>query len=401
MIACSDCGTLEELAPLSQPDRAECPICENTLEATSGRSVTAALACSLGTLLLLLPANLFPIMSVSMLGAQRSTLLGSGVTALWNQQWIVLATLIGAFAIVLPFVRFGLLSITLAAIRFDRRFASLGRVFRWALWLDVWAMPDVFLVGCFVGYSRVAANLNVTIMAGGYCFIAAAFLSMMARASLDKQTVWCAIEPDREPSDERPVLSCIACGLLMPVESRGEPCPRCHARLVVRKTDSMIRTAALILAAFLLFWPANIYPMNISMQMGTRAEYRIVDGIKDLFDAGLAPLGVLIFFTSIAIPALKILGLGWCLVSIARRSRKHLVTKTKLFRLIDELGRWSCVDPFTIAVFVPLMNFDSLVTQRGGAGATPFILVVVLTLLASHSFDPRLMWDAARESTNE
>jgi paraquat-inducible protein A len=101
-------------------------------------------------------------------------------------------------------------------------------------------------------------------------------------------------------------------------------------------------------------------------------------------------LGVLIFFTSIAIPAAKILGLAWCLISIRCRSQKHLVMKTKLFRLIDQLGRWSNVDPFTIAVFVPLMNFGSLVNQQGGAGATPFILVVVLTLLASHSFDPRL-----------
>jgi len=164
-------------------------------------------------------------------------------------------------------------------------------------------------------------------MLGGYCFIAAAFLSMISRAALDRRTVWRTIAPDRETRGDAPMLSCLTCDLVMPASAAGTPCRRCDARLVTRKTDSPIRTAALILGAFILFWPANIYPMSISMQMGTIARYRIIDGIRDLFDAGLAPLGVLIFFTSIAIPAAKILGLAWCLISIRRRSQKHLVIK--------------------------------------------------------------------------
>jgi len=150
-IACSDCGAIEELAPLASRSLAFCPICDNKLEATSGRSITGALACSIGTLILLFPSNLVPILSVSMLGMQRSTLLGSGVVTLWNQNWIVLAAFIAAFAIVLPFIRFGLLTATLGAIHLGYRPWWLGRAFRWALWLDVWTMPDMFLIGCFVG----------------------------------------------------------------------------------------------------------------------------------------------------------------------------------------------------------------------------------------------------------
>jgi paraquat-inducible protein A len=134
------------------------------------------------------------------------------------------------------------------------------------------------------------------------------------------------------------------------------------------------------------------------MQLGQRVQYRIIDGIRDLFKAGLAPFGILIFFTSIAIPMLKIFGLGWCILSVVRRSKKHLVLKTKLHRAIEELGRWSAVDPFTIAVFIPLMQFDSLASSTGAPGAPAFIVVVVLTLLASEAFDPRLMWDAAEDS---
>lgn len=94
---------------------------------------------------------------------------------------------------------------------------------------------------------------------------------------------------------------------------------------------------------------------------------------------------------------MKILGLGWCSLSVMRGSRKHLVAKTELYRAIDELGRWTNVDPFIVAVFVPLMQFGALASSQAATGATAFISVVVLTLLASHAFDPRLMWDVAED----
>jgi paraquat-inducible protein A len=397
-IACADCGALEDLPPLAAGDRAVCPVCANNLELTSGRSIDAALGCALGTFFFLFPANLVPLMSVSMLSMRRSSLLSSGVIDLWNEQWALLAILIGAFAIVLPFIRFGLLSLALGTIRLGYRPWWLGSAFRWAVWLDTWAMPDVFLLGAFVGYSRVAANLNVTIEWGGYCFIAAAFLSMVSRASLDRQIVWRAIGPDRHIASDAPMLSCLTCDLVAPAATEGRPCPRCRAPLRTRKPDSILRTGALTAAAFILFWPANIYPMSTSVQLGEPVPYRIIDGVRALFAAGFAPLGVIIFFTSIAIPALKILGLGWCVISTLRRSRKHLVLKTRLYRAIDELGRWSNVDPFTIAVFVPLMKFDSLASSHAAPGSTPFILVVALTLAASQFFDPRLMWDAIEDA---
>lgn len=398
-VACADCGTLQDLPPLPPRRRSICPICRRHLELTSGRSVTAGLACALGTLVLLIPGTMAPFMSVATLGMQRSIWMGSGVVELWHEHWTVLAVLLGLLAIVFPLVRFALLSLVLGAIRIGRRPFWLGPAFRWAVSLDVWAMPDVFLVAAFVGYSRVSVNLGVIIDWGGYCFIAAALLSMLSRASLDRRRIWSAIADDRPLPDGSAVLSCTTCDLLMPVEADGKPCPRCGARLVTRKRDGIIRTAALVIAAFVLYWPANIYPMSISIQMGNRVPYRIIDGIRALFEVGLAPLGVLVFCTSIAIPVVKILGLGWCVASAKLRSRKHLVLKTHLYRAIDELGRWSNVDPFIIAVLVPLMQFGALGSAHAASGATAFISVVVLTLMASRLFDPRLMWDAAQDSS--
>ncbi len=387
---------LQELPQLSARSRALCGLCHTGLEARSGRSVTAALACALGTFVLLVPGNVLPLIQVHLFGMHAHNRLFAGIAILWHNQWTLLAALSAAFAIVLPFVRFGLLSAVLGALRLERRPQWLGPAFRWAVWLDQWAMADVFLLAGFVGYYRLIHALQVSIDWGGYCYMAAAFLTMISRAALDRRTVWRAIAPETAFPVGEPSLSCTTCDLVQPLTRDGEPCPRCGARLHLRKPAAMTRTAALTTAAFILFFPANILPMNTSMQMGHTTTHTIFNGVRLLFEAGLWPLGVLIFCTSILIPVVKIAGLGWCMASVHWGSRKHLVTKTRVYRVIDEIGRWSNVDPFTIVFFVPLMNFGSLASADAAWGATAFMLVVVLTMLASRSFDPRLMWDAAQ-----
>jgi paraquat-inducible protein A len=394
-IACSDCGTVQDLPPLRPGVAALCPTCANWLERTSGRGITTALACSLATLALLFPANILPLMSVSVLGMTRVSRMFSGVTALWNEQWVIVALLVAAFVVVLPVARFGLLTWVLACIRLGRCPSWLGRAFRWSLKLDQWAMPDVFLVGFAIGYSRVAANLTVKVEPGGLCLIAAALLCMLSRASLDRRTVWRAISPDRAaPGGRTPALSCQVCELVLPLSWADAPCPRCRLLLRPRKPDVMVRTAALLIAALVLYFPANLYPMSIATQLGRPTQHRIIDGIRELYQAGFWPLAIIIFCTSIAIPLLKILGLGGLLWSVHRRSSWRLALKTRFFRLIDEIGRWSNVDVFTIAVFAPLMQFGALASARAAPGATAFILVVTLTMAASHTFDPRMLWDA-------
>jgi paraquat-inducible protein A len=263
-------------------------------------------------------------------------------------------------------------------------------------------MPEVFLIACVVGYARIQAQASIVhVGAGGYCFLAAALLAMLSRALLDRRTVWRALAPERSVPPGTPVLSCTLCDLVMPVSAEGKPCPRCGLKLRTRLPGVRARTLALIIAALLLYIPANIFPMNVTHYPGHDQSYRIVDGVSALFGAGLWPLGVLVSCTSIAIPVAKLLGLGWCLLSIRQRSSRHLVLKTKLYRSIDEAGRWSAVDPFIIAVIVPLMHFHQFVVTDAAAGATAFIAVVTLTMAASRAFDPRLMWDAALEQTHE
>ncbi|HEY8290808.1 MAG TPA: paraquat-inducible protein A [Acetobacteraceae bacterium] len=384
-----------------------CFRCAATLERASGRNLTYGLALALGTLLLLFPANLMTLLSVSVAGVDRSSRLGSGVAGMWAQGWPLLAIVVGLQGVVLPFFRFGVLVAALAAIRFHRADDATGMLFRWAEELDRWAMPDVFLIGAAVGYSRVAVHLDTRIGPGGWCLIGAAVLAMLTRATLDRRAIWQAILASgathssvrgavSESRPDHPLLACTSCDLVVPSASEGARCPRCRAALHHRQPFSLTRTMALISAGYLLYPAANYFPMSIDIQFGEAKNHTIVSGIEQLVAAGGWPIAVLIFTTSIAIPLLKLVGLTWLVWSVKRGSGRRLRVKTRLYRVIGEIGRWSNVDVFTIAIFLPLMQFDGLVSVRAATGAPAFLAVVVLTMLAVRCFDPRLIWDSGR-----
>jgi paraquat-inducible protein A len=400
-IACPDCGALEDIPPLPPRSRAVCRLCDADLEKTSGRSIVAALACSLATFLLLIPANALPLIEVSVFGMDTENVIAGGIARLLVNKWVLIAGLSALFVILIPFVRFGLLTAVLGAIRLGYRPGWLGPTFRWASWLDPWGMSDVYLLASFVGYYRLIhiSQASVSVLIGGGCFMAAGFLTMLSRAALDARTVWRTVGPEAEVPPGVETLSCTTCDLVQPVACEGRRCPRCGARLHTRKPDSLPRTAALLLAAFALFFPANILPMEVSRHLGSVQPYTIFTGVRELFQAGLWFLGVLIFCTSILIPVGKIAVIAWCVLSVWRGWRRHLVTRTKIFRVVAELGRWSKTDPFTIVFFVPLVSFGGFASADADWGSTAFMLMTTLTMIASSTFDPRLMWDVAQSKS--
>jgi paraquat-inducible protein A len=399
-IACPDCGTLLGIPPLPPRGSAFCVRCRANLELTSGRSIHAALACSLATLLLLFPVNCLPLLKVGLLSVPSERLVATGFAELAAQGWILLAGLATLGVIVLPFVRFGLLSMALAALSLGRRPPWLGAAFRWAVWLDRWAMMDVFLVAVAIGYYYLTAieHLSATIEPGGQCLAAAGILSMLSRAALDRRTVWRAIAGEAEARAGARTIGCRTCGLIQPQSREGGRCPRCAAPILARKQDSAAWTAALLAAAGILFFPANILPMNISNLLRSHHAYTNFGYVVQLWNLGLWPLAMVTFWTSILTPAIMLGALGWCVLSVWRRSCRKLLLKTGAFRMVAETGRWSMTGPLSIAYMVPLLDFGPLGSEAVSWGATAFLGMVALLMAASLTFDPRLLWDAAQQA---
>ncbi len=396
IIACPDCGWIQQMPPLRPGCELRCRRCRKVLERTAGRSLDAALALAAATLILWFPANLCTFLTIRVLGIQETSRLGSGVIVMWLEGWRLLALIVGLQGVILPFFRFGLLTASLASIRLGVQRRWTGIAFRWSEHLDLWSMPDVFLLGAAIGYSRVAVLIPVTIGIGGWSMIVAACLTMVARASLDRRSIWRMIHrPD--PPLEGPRIACSSCDLVLPARHAGRRCPSCLARLWPRKPRAIERATALVLAGYPLYLVANWYPMTVQDQFGNVSQQTIAYGVLMLLQAGFWPLAGIIVVASIFIPMAKLMGMSWLLWSVHRGSPDRLVAKTRLYRFIEAVGRWSNIDVFTIAIFLPIMQIGGFVSVHAGLGATAFLAVIVLTMIAVRLFDPRLLWDHAKE----
>jgi len=190
------------------------------------------------------------------------------------------------------------------------------------------------------------------------------------------------------------ILRCEACAMLNRAHSGDCACARCGAHLHFRKPDSIARTWALLLAAAVLYVPANMLPVLHTGTIFERQTDTIFSGVVHLWTTGSWVLAAIVFTASIVVPALKIVSLSFLLVMAQRRSRWSPGLRARLYRFTAYIGRWSMVDIFVGATLVALVQFNVVATIRPGPAAVYFGAVVVLTMLASMSFDPRLTWDA-------
>ena len=195
---------------------------------------------------------------------------------------------------------------------------------------------------------------------------------------------------------ERGLLSCESCGLLSRPE-RGEEegvCPRCGRLVELRKRNSLQRSWAYLIGAAICYVPANVLPVLTTTTAAGSDSDTILQGAVLLWSPTGWPLSLIVVFASIMIPSAKILGLAYLLISVQRGSIRNDRQCTRLYRTIELIGRWSMVDVFVGTFTAALVQLQPLMAVEPASGMFFFAAVVVLTMLAVESFDPRLIWDA-------
>ncbi|MGH8181670.1 MAG: paraquat-inducible protein A [Steroidobacteraceae bacterium] len=412
-VACPDCGLVQRLPALGRGHIAECRRCGRVLAGAATGRVDAPLALALAALLLLIPATVEPLLSVASHGAARTSWLASGITGLWHEGFAALAVIVGAFCLAFPYIYLIALVAVLVTLRLDGR-ARLGPTFRWIMRLRPWTMLEIFLVGCFVAYSRLRLVVGVEVLAGGWCLIGATLALLLALTQLDERTVWEVLPLRRARQysrwhsgrhatgrgDPARAIACTACELLVSDAHAGGACPRCGAALHERKPFAFRATAALVAAGFLLYIPANALPVLTLVSFGNEQSNTIITGVLELIRNRLWPLALIVFLASIVVPLLKLCGLTWMLLATYQGSPRTLIARTRFYRLIDTVGSWSNIDVFVASVLVALLQFGAIAQARAGPGLTAFASVVILTMIATRTFDTRLMWDANQGEMN-
>jgi paraquat-inducible protein A len=193
----------------------------------------------------------------------------------------------------------------------------------------------------------------------------------------------------------RGLLSCHVCGLLSRGGHAGGSlhCPRCAALLHFRKPNSVARSWAYLLAAYILYIPANVLPIMETSSLFGSQDDTIMSGIIYLWHSGSWDLALVVFIASIMVPLLKLMAMTILLISVQRRSTWQPVQRTKLYRVVELVGRWSMLDIYVVSILAALVQIGSLATINAGPAALAFGAVVVLTMFSAMEFDPRLIWD--------
>ena len=196
---------------------------------------------------------------------------------------------------------------------------------------------------------------------------------------------------------EAGLVSCSTCGLLSKPASMADPghCPRCGAALVSRHPHSIQYTWALVIAAAIFYIPANVLPVLTTTAFGSVESDTIIGGVIFLYTSGSWPLAIIVLVASVMIPLGKLVALAYLLITIQRGSALNTHERTRIYVLVEFVGRWSMLDVFVDAFIVALIQLKPLMSVEPGLGVAFFMAVVVLTMLAAQSFDPRLIWDAA------
>ena len=202
-------------------------------------------------------------------------------------------------------------------------------------------------------------------------------------------------------ADELGLIGCHVCGQVCHAAGEGDDalaCPRCGSTLHRRKPAVYTRTWALLIAAFLMYIPANVLPIMRTASLGDIDDNTILSGVVELWVKGSPGLAVIVFCASIMVPMLKFLSLGTLLISCHRGSNWARRQRAQLYRLVELIGYWSMLDVFVVALLTALVRFGYFSLVEPLPGVVFFGLTVVLTMFASMCFDPRLIWDGKEDS---
>jgi len=397
---CPECGLFQSV-PLLRPGLvATCGRCGALLRRRRRDSLGTTLALNVTGLVLFAVVMSYPFMGFRLLGQTRLAALEDLPAAFQAQGMWQLALVVLATTVIAPLLKLLLTTAVLVGLRTGMSASTLAIMARVRHHLTPWAMVEVFLLGAFVAYTRLAATATVLVGPALYALGGLMLAMVAADAWLDEHALWEAIGRARRtpaPMGFGPLIGCDTCGRVSRA-APGAPCPRCNSTLKLRKHDSLARSWSFLLAAAALYIPANLYPILTLIRFGSGHPSTILGGVRELIEYRMWPLALLVFVASVLVPVLKLVGVTLLLLSTQQRARWRLRDRTRLYRIVDTIGRWSMIDVFMLAVLVGLVRMELLASVTPGIGAVCFAGVVILTMLASFSFDPRLMWDAAGQT---
>ncbi|NYT66025.1 paraquat-inducible protein A [Alcaligenaceae bacterium] len=401
LICCPQCATVHQRVAITPGAMASCERCSYVLYRQSAVPLDGWIALTIAALIVFCIANASPIATLSIQGNTVQASLPGALWLTWQQGNWILAIMTGLVGFWLPLSQLLFLLWGLWSIRAGRLSADFELGMRLFHRFAPWSMVPVLMLGLLVAIVKFSGFAHLEPEFGLWGFaVLTVLLTILSRFSAHR--LWRYAEDALlVPMSgglvnlEQSIASCDACAYVQnaPLSEPSASCQRCGERVRFRKADSTSRVWALLLAASIVYIPANILPV---MQLRTAtgvSMHTIVGGVIELWNMGSWDLAIIVFLASVVVPMTKLLVLAALQINHRWRGPVIQRQRTRLYEAVEFIGQWSMLDVFVVLLMTALANFPGISEIVAGPGAASFGMVVVLTMLAALSYDPRQGWD--------
>ncbi|MDP4535523.1 PqiA/YebS family transporter subunit [Alkalimonas collagenimarina] len=403
LVLCRYCDLLQHLPELQPGEEAHCSQCGHQLDSRHPQPILRPILFASSALFMLVLANLFPFIQLFAAGSQHQMNFFDTSSVLFAVHHPALAILVWLLIQAIP--AFCMMAVIYLKLGMIMSLPGRMWVARVLFMLKPWSMVDIFLIGLLVSFVKLVSSADISLGLSFWAFCLFCLLHLRTFQVIDRREMWARIGVNPKPlltakaglpGVSQRLKVCHCCTALVPLQQMH--CSRCGSQVHVRIPASIQKTLALLTTAAILYIPANLYPIMVTVSVGQRTESTIVTGIQLLWLDGAYPVAIIIAIASVVIPLFKIVILFWlCYLALQPQSDRQDIS-TWVFRWVDWIGRWSMVDVLVVAILAALVRFDLLMSVYPGPAAVIFATVVITTMLAALSFDPRLLWDQSNEN---
>lgn len=398
LVLCRYCDLLQQLPALQDGEEADCQRCGHELDARQRESAIRPILYAISALFMLVLTNLFPFVGMDAAGSHRDMDFLDTSAVLLSENYPWLAILVWLFIQAIP--AFCMIAIVYLKLGMYIRLPALVQTARLLYALKPWSMVDIFLIGLIVSFVKLLTHFEISLGMSFWAFCIFCLLHLRTFQVVDRHELWSRIAPAPQPVQDKiagetglsqQLKVCNCCTALVPLEQ--PTCSRCGTKVRQRIPDSIQKTLALLFTATILYIPANFLPMMETVSLGDSIESTIISGIILMWQDGAYPVAIVVLLASVVIPVLKIAVMFWLCYLTTLPLSERSQHGTWVYPVVDWIGRWSMVDVLVVAILAALVRFDALVGVYPGMGTFVFACVVIITMLAAMSFDPRLLWD--------
>lgn len=385
---CQHCNLSIAVTPLHKNQSASCPRCNTQLYRGGKASISGNLPLALTCIVLLIPCLAYNYLHINLFGMDINASFSLGVVALAQENYLPLAILVLFCGFIAPLlVCLSVLTVHYALHK--KWFFLFDNSLKLIHILKHWVMVDVFLVSIAISCFKLKEYAQIYVSPPLFGLLLLQILTVVLVSRINIQRYWESWHSESLYDFQVKSIHCNQCHLSQPIQAR---CARCNHTLSANKHVSLQTTWAYLLAAVICFFPANWFSISILMSNGQRLEDTIFSGVISLVNNGMVGIGVIIFVASILVPAIKIIGLGYLLLSAQAKQQRFQRQRMKLYFILKWIGKWSMIDLFVISIMLTLIDRGQVLDFAPGHGAIAFGLVVIFTMLATDSFDPKLIW---------